>query len=54
MPPPAVSSVTARACALGKGGCGSLSPPAGRLSRGDAAAENKHLYNRPDRRMKEA
>lgn len=26
MPPPAVSSVTARACALGKGGFGSLSP----------------------------
>ncbi|MDE0429550.1 MAG: hypothetical protein OXH98_07230 [Caldilineaceae bacterium] len=48
MPPPAVSTVSALACALGTGGRGSLSPPADNHSRVHvtAAADDIHRYNR--------
>ncbi|MCY4079495.1 MAG: hypothetical protein OXF54_04575 [Caldilineaceae bacterium] len=49
MPPtPAVSTVSALACALATGGCGSPSPPADNHSRLHvaAAAEDIHRYNR--------
>ncbi len=50
---PALSSVTAPACALGKGCFGSLSLPASNLSRAHVAAatEEIHHYNRHARRF---
>lgn len=43
MPPSVGSSVTAPVYTLGKGGCGSLSSPAGSLNRGSAAAAAENM-----------